>query len=66
MIFTTSLDRGGGLLTGRPTHGISEPSLRLAGWFIIRPFPLMGTTNPARDDQLVVPKCAAYFLGYAK
>ena len=35
--------------------------------FIIRPFPLTGTTNPARNDQRVVPpKCAAYFLGYAK
>jgi len=35
--------------------------------FIIRPSPLMGTTNPARNDQRVVPpKCAAYFLGYAK
>ena len=41
---------------------------RVGRSFIIRPFPLAGTTNPARNDQtrVVPPKCAAYFLGYAK
>jgi hypothetical protein len=37
--------------------------------FILRPFPLMGTTKtPARNDRThaVPPKCAASFLGYAK
>ena len=37
--------------------------------FIIRPFPLTGTTKiPARNDQTraVPPKCAGEFLGSAK
>ena len=38
---------------------------RVGRSFIIRPFPLAETTNPARNDQtrVVPPKCAAYFLG---
>ena len=52
----------------RPKLEKRPPLNRVGRSFIIRPFPLAGTTNPARNDQtrVVPPKCAAYFLGYAK
>ena len=51
-----------------PGDGKAAAPHRVGRSFIIRPFPLVGTTNVPRNDRTraVPPKCAAYFLGYAK